>query len=560
MKKIKTYIAIILSLGLFYFFMFKDNYARLDNPANIPNNLDESFIELDHTLPLATRLTMRFNDEKSMGNYHRGLGMTLRNQWGLWKGSKLNQYFQKQGIYNADNMSGIILTSYWRYLNNQPIQLEAQVSYYKEFGRRQKQAEEAEKLEVPKRIKRVQKAMMGWTFNDQAVPSVLLPKRIDFSGTWKLESYRGGFLAVFSGYKPMGEFTDRVWHSGIYFVASSTAPMQPVKRTGCEVIYDVVTHKQITYWLCRKGNKWALLVENGDRSIKETSIELSSSWLRLVNAQDEIFLMDQKSIYKRNGQQWQPIFTSLRPANRYQPFEVDDLNPQANREIPWSFPPRVTTPYMIGYYIYLPARANGNLQSLWRLNIQDKNADLESMDNFFTRDYYGNWGRYGSQILPISDHSFWLTTSMLSDQDTLVKFEGNEIKIALYGGQVKFDGEIGDVTLDGNKRQNRISAQAIYRSNDNVLYLAGLGGLFRVERGVVRPIVRFHLPIGITTGNYEEGYRRMIKPQQLERFTDGGFLLGDAYSGLYRLQKDIKGIWQLSLLHQQIAEAVTFDR
>jgi hypothetical protein len=58
MKKAKILITIILGLGFGYFFMFKSNYERLDNPANIPNNLEESFTELDRILPAATRLTI----------------------------------------------------------------------------------------------------------------------------------------------------------------------------------------------------------------------------------------------------------------------------------------------------------------------------------------------------------------------------------------------------------------------------------------------------------------------------------------------------------------------
>jgi hypothetical protein len=64
---------------------------------------------------------------------HFGLGMNLRNEWGLWYDSPLAQYFNSIGIYNADDMSGIILESYHRLLNGLPINLDEQVKSYKEY-------------------------------------------------------------------------------------------------------------------------------------------------------------------------------------------------------------------------------------------------------------------------------------------------------------------------------------------------------------------------------------------------------------------------------------------
>jgi hypothetical protein len=47
------------------------------------------------------------------------------------------------GIYHPDDMSGIILTSYHRYLNGQDIALEAQIKSYQDYWK--KVSEEKEK-------------------------------------------------------------------------------------------------------------------------------------------------------------------------------------------------------------------------------------------------------------------------------------------------------------------------------------------------------------------------------------------------------------------------------
>jgi WD40 repeat protein len=56
-----------------------------------------------------------------------GFGSDLRNMWKLRQHSPLVEYFNRLGIANGENMSDIIIRSYWRHLNNQPIELELQL-------------------------------------------------------------------------------------------------------------------------------------------------------------------------------------------------------------------------------------------------------------------------------------------------------------------------------------------------------------------------------------------------------------------------------------------------
>jgi len=78
---------------------------------------------------------------------HFGTGMGIRNSWELWSGdTEISQYFRNLGITHADDMSGIILTSFHRYLNNLDIKLDEQIAYYKEFWRIAKIEENERKI------------------------------------------------------------------------------------------------------------------------------------------------------------------------------------------------------------------------------------------------------------------------------------------------------------------------------------------------------------------------------------------------------------------------------
>jgi hypothetical protein len=111
-----------------------------NSPAGlyIPENLEDCFGELGKMLQPELIEEMKSGTEDDMITYHHGLGTWLRNNWGLWSGSRLAKYFNGLGIKHPDDMSGVILDSFWRHLNNKPIELEGQVKYYKDYWEKEK--------------------------------------------------------------------------------------------------------------------------------------------------------------------------------------------------------------------------------------------------------------------------------------------------------------------------------------------------------------------------------------------------------------------------------------
>jgi hypothetical protein len=79
----------------------------------IPKTLKDSHLVLDTMLKDSTKMYI-----KNGGEIHFGLGMFLRNTWGLWGGSRLKCYFEHQGIENPDHMSEMIIETYFMKLNN----------------------------------------------------------------------------------------------------------------------------------------------------------------------------------------------------------------------------------------------------------------------------------------------------------------------------------------------------------------------------------------------------------------------------------------------------------
>lgn len=99
----------------------------------IPTNLEDAFSELKKMLHPELLREIKEGTEQNMIQHHMGLGRWMRNNWGLWGGSRLGKYFNGIGIFHPDDMSGIILDSFWRHLNSKPIELEKQVAHYQQF-------------------------------------------------------------------------------------------------------------------------------------------------------------------------------------------------------------------------------------------------------------------------------------------------------------------------------------------------------------------------------------------------------------------------------------------
>ncbi len=104
------------------------------NGIYIPIDLDDCFRQIDGFWAdsIKTEVKKMSEDEFTV-NTHFGMGMWMRNNWKLWGGSRLSKYFNDLGVFHPDDMSGIILTSYYRYLLKLDVKLEEQIKGYNDF-------------------------------------------------------------------------------------------------------------------------------------------------------------------------------------------------------------------------------------------------------------------------------------------------------------------------------------------------------------------------------------------------------------------------------------------
>lgn len=140
-----------LAITAFFFITYLNSFgefAPYDSPTitsdtiYIPIDLNDCITQLDRIIPdnNKTKIAAMRGDQFSAYS-HMTLGMWLRNNWGLWKGSRLSQFFNSKGIHHPDDMSGIVLDSYYRYLTKQEIRLDEQIKYYRGYWEKVKNDE-----------------------------------------------------------------------------------------------------------------------------------------------------------------------------------------------------------------------------------------------------------------------------------------------------------------------------------------------------------------------------------------------------------------------------------
>ncbi|TXH31319.1 MAG: hypothetical protein E6Q96_00295 [Cyclobacteriaceae bacterium] len=99
-----------------------------------PSTLEECYPYLDKIFDDTSKYTFKvFPERIAVSRLHHGLGTWIRNEWGLWRNSKLKNYFVNLGVLHPDDMSAMILTSYHRRLNEKEIKIEEQIEYCQEF-------------------------------------------------------------------------------------------------------------------------------------------------------------------------------------------------------------------------------------------------------------------------------------------------------------------------------------------------------------------------------------------------------------------------------------------
>jgi hypothetical protein len=101
-----------------------------------PDDLRDAFRVLERELSADDLAQFQRMEFREVSGLHFGIGMGIRNSWGLWSGeSAIASDLKRRGLRHPDDMSAVILESFWLYRHGYPLRLAEQVRFYRDYWR-----------------------------------------------------------------------------------------------------------------------------------------------------------------------------------------------------------------------------------------------------------------------------------------------------------------------------------------------------------------------------------------------------------------------------------------
>ena len=126
MKHLITFCMCIISFIAF------GQIKNTDMKKQKPKNLTECIQMLDHILKKEDKEKAKtLTESEFLIETYFGTGMGIRNEWIRSGNPELVKFFSDEGVKHPDDMSAMILTSYYRYLLGKEIDFEGQISAHK---------------------------------------------------------------------------------------------------------------------------------------------------------------------------------------------------------------------------------------------------------------------------------------------------------------------------------------------------------------------------------------------------------------------------------------------
>ena len=113
MKYLVTFCMFVISFIAF------GQIKNIDMKKEKPKNLTECIQMLDKNLKKQDKEYIKtLTEDEFFMESHFTIGMGIRNEWIRSVNPELVKFFSDEGVKHPDDMSAMILTSYYRYLTN----------------------------------------------------------------------------------------------------------------------------------------------------------------------------------------------------------------------------------------------------------------------------------------------------------------------------------------------------------------------------------------------------------------------------------------------------------
>lgn len=508
------------------------NQAGEQSAEPIPTTLAEAHVALERILP-ADELSKidSMKSERDMIEYHHGFGTWIRNNWRLWRGGPLASHMEKLGFSHPDDMSGVILNTFWCKRHGKDFRLKQRAAETAQYWKAAQKAAEDEKKRVAKAATMMRSMMMGLRFMDHDAPKVQMPDRINSDLRARFISpYRNGvFIAV---RKITGrEDTDFVTEG--YFFDRADRKIHKLQVPEVPEIHACVVAGETAWFGGIKNGTSVLLGIDGEKRITAT-LPRGGKPPQLGLDQKNLLAVYSNTVFKLAGHKWERLYSG-------------------KEALPKPGPP----PELHGNLLFLRDEGSReNNKRLWWLGIGGK-PKLTSLDQDVR--VVGSdgprWENSFSYAVTASG-DLWACVGEGHDRKSLLRrSKDGTYSIAIMNNSVKFTPDL----FGSEETDQGISVSAVTVSADGAILLVGDSGLFRLTgKDLTRELAfentRQKIPINGGKNVYHWGW----DPSNVIALGRDSYFITGAFGGIYLLGKNAGEKWTFESLDETPGDPVVW--
>jgi hypothetical protein len=445
--------------------------SQFETGVYIPKDLVDAFKELDRMLTPEFRREFGRLKESEVARHHFDLGGWLRNQWGLWKGLRLAKWFNEKGIHHPDDMSGIILDSYWRKLNKRPIGLEAQIKSYKAYWQEQREASNREQARLAKAKTRI-KGMIAGLVYDVGNPAAVKFSASGFSGirVRYAAPFEAGIVVAAKVNDPAkGRFDTRS-----FFVDVGNRRMHPIKVPEFKQVLDSVVVGGKLYVHGASGTKQGVVEIGGSKRSELAAPAVVPFRLGIDREKSHLLAVGKNWVRRWSAGKWTMVQVGVK-----------------------TLPDSVAPPEITDGRLYIQSEGvHETDKRLWWVDLANKR--LESFDA-----HVGVIGTDGPRWESVWNHvldsqkRLWISTGLVSTS-VLTWTSRQGYRILLYNDGTTFmDDMFGTAEPPDRIGNHSLRITAFEPRLDGTMLAIGPSGIFELRGDSIRPTHWFN------TGNTE---------------------------------------------------------
>jgi hypothetical protein len=458
---------------------------------------------------------IRFLTLDQLSELHFTLGLFIRNNWIHGnRNPELINYFQTKDLYHPDDISSVIIKSYWHYLNNKEFNLNTEIEFYQEYWEK---AIELEKKDIENRTNAETKfnsAFKDIIYNNIEVPKFVIPNRKTDNGVFSNEfiRFQNGYIINSLTTSPEGGGEIGISYK-YYYIDLETNNLKELLFNDFDTVESLTTIDSILFVTGKSNNKIRIIkYVDGNKTNINTTIKNSEinefsneSWTKLGVFENKLFAFQKNGLYYFNDTNWQI-------KKKFDLTDLDLIIPTENFKL-------------CNNQVYFLQEV---LQSRdCELYILDLNTNL--LEEFWDKNEIIN--DYKKEI---NNYTFYNDTLYVSaqqmDENILLSYYNNDLTLYILDNRLKLYKSGSYLIKPGTIIENSERKIIIARN-----------GMYELTNSIINPLAYFE---NTEQKFIHDGYNFQFnfEPRSCVFISKNKYLIGGMFDGLYLVDLDSKAI------------------